>query len=66
MSQRLYRDVSSGGNWPACTTPCLGVDVVDQQQLRAAAIQWNQHPESSTSRSWPVVSSHNNSWVLLG
>ncbi|QNI64365.1 hypothetical protein SynA1544_01429 [Synechococcus sp. A15-44] len=31
-------DVSSGGDWPAGPTLGFGLDVVDQQQLRAAAI----------------------------
>ena len=42
-------DVSSGGDWPAGSTPGFGVDVVDQQQFRAAALQWHQCSQPGVS-----------------
>ena len=37
-------DMSSGGDWPAGSTPGFGVDVVDQQQFRAAALSGTSVP----------------------
>ena len=53
-------DVSSG------STPGFGVDVVDQQQLRAAALQWHQCSQPVASHPGAVVSPHHNPRVLLG
>ena len=47
-------DVSSGGDWPAGSTPGFGVDVVDQQQFRAAALQWHQCSQPGASHPGPV------------
>ena len=48
-------DVSSGGDWPAGSTPGFGVDVVDQQQFRAAALQWHQCSQPVASHPGSVV-----------
>ena len=51
-------DVSSGGDWPAGSTPGFGVDVVDQQQFRAAALQWHQCSQPGATDPGSVVSPH--------
>ncbi len=59
-------DVSSGGDWLAGPTPCFGADVVDQQQLRAAALQWHQFSQPSASHPGHLVSPHHYPRLLLG
>ena len=57
-SASMHIDVSSGGDWPAGSTSGFGVDVVDQQQFRAAALQWHQCSQPVASHPGSVVSPH--------
>ena len=59
-------DVSSGDDWPAGSRPGFGVDVVDQQQFRVAALQWHQCSQPVASHPGSVVSPHHNPRLLLG